>query len=488
MVIYKKKFFAVPPPLPATTPPPMMKPMTPPPTTPAMTATSGKPGIGGKLKSIFSGKTAGKVGTAAMFVGIPAIGMIQTHKAMKESKEQSKEQVSAMKEQTDAINERTEEIKKQTKTDSESDSDDSKLKTKKFAWPLLASLAMGGAQMAQSAKQGKEAEAMNKQQLKAQAKATKATEKQNQLLEEIKNKEDMSAQEKQEKAVMLLQKTESEPCSILQREFAFNWGAAKSIGRDLFKASKAAGINSSIKGTLKTTAGITAAGYVVNKAIQRDMKKNGLDVDKSGNLVQKQPQIKQQRAYSIMGAAMTLGFEAPRYLSYKAEKKQLKNQIAATDQPSQKVVRPKSVMDGQKRVPQRQFSVMGGIKSIPGNLKSGWNTFNSHRGQTITGGLMKAGSFGQFGTKNVQAFGRNLKLRSNNPYLNKAGQWIYNHKTAANVAALAPAVAIGSTLFTKSQKAMRKGMEKIDPNAYKYQKAKEQAAEDQKNAQRAQMG
>lgn len=434
----------------------------------------------------------GGVATNALMVGLPAYGMIQAHKEGKVAEKQSKASVEEMDKMTQAMNAKTRELDRKFE--------------KSFGLPALlgsGALMVGttGAQMLQSNSQMKKQEKMNGKQIAAQNRQTRAIQRQNELLNKIAEKGGSDAGQKA--AEVLLppnqaapeKKKEADESFFSQRSFAsVNWNSVKSVGRDLLKASKAAGVNSSIKNTLKSAAGITVAGYAVNKAIQHDMKKSGLDVDKSGNLVQKtKPQLQQQRAYSILdkalGPALTLSFEAPRYLSYRAEKKRLMNQVAATspNQPQQVVKKPRTVLNNQKPIPQKQFSIMGSLKNIPGKLKAGWGTFNKHRVQTLTGGLMKIGSFGQFGTKNVQKFGGSLG-QSTNQALSRAGKWIQANPAKANVAALAPAVAIGSTLFTKSQKAMKKGMEKIDPDAYKYQNSKDQAAENQKNASKAQMG
>lgn len=433
-------------------------------------------------KKIFSASpkmSAGNLAVNGLLVGLPAYGMIQTHKEGKEAEKQGKATIEEMDKVTKAMNARTRELSRQYE--------------KSFGIPVaLASGALmvgtTGAQMIQSSNQMKKQEKMNGKQIAAQDRQTRAVQKQNELLNKIAEKN--SPDTAQKAAEVLLppdqQAIEQQKKKKKESEFLFsqrnyaslnpNWAKLRVAGRDLGKACKAAGINSFIKGTIKGAAGITAAGYLVNKIIQRDMKKNNLGVDNSGNLVQ---QNSQQRAYSVLGKALgpaiTFSFEAPRLLSYQAEKKQLKNQIAATSQPNPKLKKPLKPGQGQK-----QFSILSGIgstiKSIPQKTKSGWQTFNSHRGRTLSGGAMKIGSFGSFGTKNVQNFGKSLG-NSNISSLSKAGNWIKNHPTKANIVALAPAIGIGSVLYTKAMNTMRKGMEKIDPDAYKYQNSKEKAVQ-----------
>lgn len=483
----KRKLFAVTP--------------TSPPTTPAAGGGVKPTGLGGKLKAGF-GKIGGIDGAMGIVGTATSIaGMKRASDQMKEQKKQSAEQVSAMNAQTDAINRRTKAIAKSFS-----------LKTKKFAWPLIASLATSAVGMAQQAKQGKEAEKMNAQQLKAQAKATKAQEKQNQLLEEIKNNEELSEAEKQKKAVQLIQKTESEPCSILQREYTVSsmWNTVKTAGKDLYKAGKASGMNDSIKGTLKGCAIATGIGYGVNKLIQRNMKKNKLAVDKQGNLTYA-PNEKNGRettkAYSVMskpksnssimvrakkiggkignfgakalGPALEYGLptiaEGSRYMQYKAERDQLQNQVDSTK--PQRERKPQMT----PRIPrQKQFGLGNLIGSIPGRVKTGWNTFKSHPGQSISGAAIKVGSggplsmvgLGGFGTKNVQGFAGSLST-SKVGALKRTGDWMQNHKTGANIVMAAPLIYTGAKLGGKVTKLMRKGMKKIDPEAYRYQEAKE---------------
>lgn len=415
----------------------------------------------------------GGVATNALMVGLPAYGMIQAHKEGKVAEKQSKASVEEMDKMTQAMNAKTRELDRKFE--------------KSFGLPALlgsGALMVGttGAQMLQSNSQMKKQEKMNGKQIAAQNRQTRAVQKQNELLNKIAEKGGSDAGQKA--AEVLLppnqaapeKKKEADESFFSQRSFAsVNWNSAKLVGRDLFRAAKTAGVGSTMKSNAKTALGMAGAAYVVNKAIQHDMKKNNIDVDKSGNLVQRG-----QKSYSIkdklkraagpgIGAAMTFSFEAPRYLSYQAEKKQLKGQIAATGSNNPNLNSGQtSIMAQQKPLVPRQKQ-FGRFQLN----RQGWNTFNAHRGRSISGMGVQLTSFG-LGTENVQKFGSSLAGSKSN-LLKKTGTWIGKHPTKANVAALVPAAAIGALSFNKVMSAGKKGLEKVDPDAYKYQNAKDNA-------------
>lgn len=236
-----------------------------------------------------------------------------------------------------------------------------------------------------------------------------------------------------------------------------------SVMKDLAGAWRKSGFQKGLKNSLGFAVAGGIAGYGVNKLIQRDMKKNNLDVDESGNLVQKSYTEEQQATKSIFarakGAAgkyllstpvMAAGFEGLSYMNYAADKKQLRNQLAAT---------------------QKNFANPYSILSNP--VKWFKNTkFWQHKAQTLSGFGVQLGSFGMGGTQNIQKFGRKLG-KSDNGTLKSIGNWIQEHPVGANVAALVPATAVGYGGFTLADKAVRGGMKRIDPEAYKYPDAKE---------------
>ena len=63
--------------------------------------------------------------------------------------------------------------------------------------------------------------------------------------------------------------------------------------------------------------------------------------------------------------------------------------------------------------------------------------------------------------------------------MRKVGNWAQNHRALANTALIIPGAAAGTAAFGLGEKIVKKPMEKIDPDAYKYQKAKDKMANSQ---------
>lgn len=262
---------------------------------------------------------------------------------------------------------------------------------------------------------------------------------------------------------------------------------AKPLMKDIAKAGNAAfgdGIASNI--ATDTVMGVT--GYGVGKVIQHDMKKNNLDVDENGTMYQK--------SYSVLSGigtafkAVNKSFTpkvvsslkkpstwligagigaAPTALGYIADKSQMEEQANATRQ-------------------QRQYSAVGsifkgGLNLVKGKaIKAGQGVANwtkpirTHTMQTITGTASNLASFGLAGTKNVQKFGEALS-KGNSEIARNAGNWIKNHKTAANAISILPGAAVAGVTFDGVSNAINKTGKIIDPGAYKYQDSKEQKVE-----------
>ena len=133
------------------------------------------------------------------------------------------------------------------------------------------------------------------------------------------------------------------------------------------------------------------------KSIHPQLKKNNMDVDDSGNLVAKQ--------YAIPGSVMTgltatgkfiknnpktiLGASAmggvPVVLQYKADKQMAKDQIEATQEERQYAAVPISVLRGMVRGKQAIAGIGKNITGAGKKIADGWNEFNSHKMQSITG-------------------------------------------------------------------------------------------------------
>lgn len=262
---------------------------------------------------------------------------------------------------------------------------------------------------------------------------------------------------------------------------------AKPLMKDIASAGNAA-FGDGIASNIATGTAMGVTGYGVGKVIQHNMKKNNLDVDENGTMYQKSysvlsgigtafkavnksltpkvvSSLKKPTTW-LMGAAIGA---APTALGYVADRSQMEEQANATRQ-------------------QRQYSAVGsilksGLNLVKGKaIKAGQGVANwtkpirTHTMQTITGTASNLASFGLAGTKNVQKFGEALS-KGNSEIARNAGNWIKNHKTAANAISILPGAAVAGVTFDGVSNAINKTGKIVDPGAYKYQDSKEQKVE-----------
>lgn len=424
-------------------------------------AVKGSPGVGSSLLS--SGLGLG-------MAGVMGAGMVQSHKQAKAAEEEGGKAIAAMEQQTRAINKHLDNIEERG-----------------FALPAalaglssaagIASTGVMGAGMVQSHFQGKKQEEMNEAQVAAQDRQTQALQRQNALLKRIEEKGTGSP----EKVASVVDRNFS---SILsERRYGFNMSGVTTAMRDIWRSGKSAGVGKGLKSNFGFGLATAGTAYGVNKIISHDIKKSGLDVDETGNLIQKQKAyadpIPQQagvqtgkkatksifsKLKSKAGMPLMMGaIEAPRAMNYFAEKRAFKDQIAGTQE-----------MQPEQPQPQQRAYAFN-----MSSLAKGWNTFKSHKMRTITGGLLNFGSFGVFNTKKVQTMAGKLAKKGNTEFSRNLGKWAQNHQTLANTALLAPGIGMGTGAFALGEKAIKKPMKAIDPNAYKYQEAKDKAAQQQ---------
>lgn len=267
-------------------------------------------------------------------------------------------------------------------------------------------------------------------------------------------------------------------------------GLAKNIGK-----AGGATFGSGMASNVATGAVMGLAGYAGGKFIQHNMKKNGLDTDENGNLVQ-------QKSYSALTGVSNMGKSfgkmvggnlkkkstwimsggltaVPMVMGYMSDKKQMNDQVAATQpqgQPQEKsyaAVKP---------------GILSNITEAAKSLKPGWwdfSKFKAHPAQTLSGFAANVGSFGMMGTKQVQKFGKRLEelgkggtlgrgiTGTKNDATVKVGQFIQNHKTAANLGAIGVGAGLTKLTWDGSQAAVKKVGKTLDPGAYKYQDAQD---------------
>lgn len=233
-------------------------------------------------------------------------------------------------------------------------------------------------------------------------------------------------------------------------------GLAKDVGKIVWK-----GKNKLIGGTMM---GATMAGasYLTDKAIQKDMKKNGMPLEKTysaGSImkaVKGTGKVLGEAAKKNKGTLITmaaLGY-APMALGYSAEKAQYKDQMAST---------------------QRNYAVPGVMavkRLLTGASKSVRNSqIFKTPGQTILGGLSNLSGGG--GRKGVYKFGHQLN-RYGSVWSQKAGKFIMdNPKTALAGSIPVGAAVLGATWGT-GEKIVNKTARALDKDAFKYQDSKNQ--------------
>lgn len=233
-------------------------------------------------------------------------------------------------------------------------------------------------------------------------------------------------------------------------------GLAKDVGKIAWKRR-----NALIGGTMM---GATMAGtsYLTDKAIQKDMKKNGMPLEKTystGSImkaVKGTGKVLGQAAKKNKGTLITMAAlgSAPMALGYSAEKAQYKDQVAAT---------------------QRNYAVPG-MMTVSRLAKSVKNAqIFKTPGKTILGGLSNLSGGG--GRKGVYKFGHQLNRygkHSGSVWSQKAGKFIMdNPKTALAGSIPVGAAVLGATWGT-GEKIVNKTARALDKDAFKYQDSKNQ--------------
>ena len=296
-------------------------------------------------------------------------------------------------------------------------------------------------------------------------------------------------------AKAVAQKEFGMPTSILRPLAKVRSGlrGAKNLGSNVFKASGVE-LGKGMAENIAMGTTMAAAGYGVGKAIQHNMKKEGLDLDSNGNLTQKSYGVVSDFGKNLAKGfkkkstwAMAAGFTAvPTYMGYMSDKQQLKDQINAT-QPTKQ----------NQPAQQRSYAVPGSIMKGIGKLKPKWwdfSKFRAHPGQTLSGFGANVTSFGMLNTDKINKFGKTLEklgtgetvggikgVKSNSAV--KAGQFIQNHKTLANTAGIAAGAGLVGATWDGSQKLVNKIGKTVDPGAYKYQDAQNKKVELQQQTQ-----
>lgn len=362
-------------------------------------------------------------------------------------------------------------------------------RTKKFAWPALLTGALNvlgigstAAYMGQAAKQSKEAEEQAAETQQRLDKQNELIRKQNKKIEKLREKNPGLANQVEN----MTQKSFAAIPMSAMRYLAKGRSLLRTVGnteagkvvRNIGSAGKAT-FGKEMASNMMMGAGMAGTTYLAGKYIQRDMKKNNIDVSEDGNLVtksytsvgsvlggiKKAGKAAWKNKWNTMGTVgMTAAFGGvPTILGYTADKNAYKDQVAATQE-------------------QRQYSWLTGITK-------GMNALKTHPGKTLSGAASWLATMGMGGTKNVQRFGQQLETMGRTGVISgkgkvingvksettaKIGKWIQDNPAKANLASIVPGAAIVGATWDGAQKATEKVAKTVDPNAYKYINSKQQ--------------
>lgn len=388
-------------------------------------------------------------------------------------------------------------------------------KEKEFIAPLVAAgrVAMTAAPMLLGQKQSKESN-------KEMAKQTAAIKAQTRELKKLQKNPNVDPAQVSSVMQNKQNNSEEEEKSFAMPAWANNTiNNVKTVGRDLYNAGNAGGINSFVKTQVRNAAIASTAMYGLNKYLQRRRKKKGLEVTKDGNLTATYRAYSAPQNNTLVPASTPVqtGTPAPTSVMKRVAGKigrgafttianlpygeglSLYYQHQEDERNAGMGLVDATAKSRRSRKKQRTYSEGNSTSVLANTAKKGYSralryyklrggrilrdnvdAFKSHPMQTISGAANRYLS-GFAGTKNVQGFAGSLS-GSTNKALATAGKFMQNHKAVGNIAMAAPLYFIGK----KTMKVARKGIDKVyrtlDPNAYRYSDAK---AEQQKRQMQA---
>ena len=350
-----------------------------------------------------------------------------------------------------------------------------KFRQKEFVAPLAALGVLSNGAMLASVPIGIAQANKAEEQAKAQEDQIK---KQNQILKKIANNAQNNPEVAQQVAsVKTMSLTVKRFAAIGNTGKLMNWKNIKGLGSDLWGIAKN-NKDSLISGVLIGGVG-AGASYATNKAIEYDMKKNGIP------LPNQQAQQKQYAAVNgsvlqgIKSGAKTvwnvaknnklgiLGFgvglsSLPTGLGYLAEREQLKAQAKQSQ--------------GYPQEPQqKQYAAAGGfIKGLGKNIKGIKNSVVNFAKDPITGTTNAASHMlGMGGKQGVQNFA-NTMSKSENPLSQKIGEFTGKHGKIALAASVPVGLGVMNATWGGGEKAVRGTAKLLDKNAYAYDNSKNQ--------------
>ena len=272
-----------------------------------------------------------------------------------------------------------------------------------------------------------------------------------------------------------------------------------------------------VAGLFVSGLGMGGAGYVANKYIQHDLKRNGMEGVMTGQLPPDQEQ-NQQRSYAVTAGSVLTGIKkgakfgaeslkknwkqsalwglgltaVPAVMQYHSDKRAVMDQMNNTQGPPQE--RQYGVSSAMRlfRINAAPTVAKAGklfkgagnsIKGIGTSIKNGAKTFWSHPLQSTLGGISNFSMGG--GKEGVKAVAEDLKANGKSSWTQAIAKKMTFRDKAGKIQptklALAASIPIGMGMmkvgWDGGQKAVEKTTRALDPNAYKYQDYKEKQAE-----------
>ena len=331
-----------------------------------------------------------------------------------------------------------------------------KLKRKLFIAPLIpiAGTALTALDIGMGVKGGAEA----KEQAEEQAKRDRKISKQ---LEEIANSQNPQAG--QAAAQVLQQRGYSAIGSVLKNVGKNAAGFSKDMGKLISNHKKSLIIGTAYGATLG------ASSYLTDKAIQSDQKKSGQKEYSAGSVLKSIGKGAWNNKGKLMFPAAIGALPAIGYVTDKKIKSDMANEVSPTiTNKEKKFSTPRILSKGLAKG-------LSKMKQGFGGMKKGWETFKSHPGQSVLGGISNmTGGGGTKGVKNIGKEISDIGEKSGNAWTKSLGKGIQkNTKTSLAISAPVGLGIMGATWGT-GEKVVNKTARAADKNAYKYQDSQNQ--------------
>lgn len=219
------------------------------------------------------------------------------------------------------------------------------------------------------------------------------------------------------------------------------------------------------------TLGVVSAGtgYLVDKAITADARKVGLMPKKKKDKAESDEVEKNYSSLSQVGIYLKKG------IKYAGSKENLKSAtgmaVFGLLPAVGYVIKRKQYKDQVKEQEKTYSKFMGKLAKKYAILR--------HPGQTITGGLAKLTSWGNFGRDEIKAYGNRLIKNSESDLGKKMGKFIIKNPKTSNIIGAGIGAGILAGSYDLGDKLIRKTAKHLDKDAYAYEEYNNQPVEEQ---------